>query len=53
MYQILVYCDSLTWGIIPDTRARLPVGREPGRQAGQWTPTLIEGQHSALGKNPT
>src|SRR5579862_5298101 len=22
MYQILVYSDSLTWGIIPDTRAR-------------------------------
>ena len=24
MHQILVYSDSLTWGIIPDTRERLP-----------------------------
>ncbi|MCB1759080.1 MAG: SGNH/GDSL hydrolase family protein [Gammaproteobacteria bacterium] len=24
MQQILIYADSLTWGIIPDTRARLP-----------------------------
>ncbi len=24
MHQILVYSDSLTWGIIPDTRHRLP-----------------------------
>jgi len=24
MQQILVYADSLTWGIIPDTRRRLP-----------------------------
>lgn len=24
MQQILVYADSLTWGIIPDTRQRLP-----------------------------
>src|ERR1700751_4998209 len=24
MHQSLIYSDSLTWGIIPDTRARLP-----------------------------
>src|SRR5579864_976361 len=31
MHQILVYSDSLTWGIIPDTRARLPFDeRWPG-----------------------
>lgn len=24
MQQVLVYADSLTWGIIPDTRRRLP-----------------------------
>ena len=24
MHQILVYSDSLTWGIIPNTRNRLP-----------------------------
>ena len=24
MKPILVYADSLTWGIIPDTRLRLP-----------------------------
>jgi lysophospholipase L1-like esterase len=29
--QLLVYGDSLTWGIIPDTRNRLPFeGRWPG-----------------------
>ena len=31
MEQILVYSDSLTWGIIPDTRKRLPFDqRWPG-----------------------
>jgi lysophospholipase L1-like esterase len=31
MHQILVYADSLTWGIIPNTRARLPFDqRWPG-----------------------
>ncbi len=31
MHQILVYGDSLTWGIIPDTRKRLPFDqRWPG-----------------------
>jgi lysophospholipase L1-like esterase len=31
MHQILVYADSLTWGIIPDTRRRLPfAARWPG-----------------------
>ncbi len=31
MQQILVYGDSLTWGIVPDTRRRLPFGeRWPG-----------------------
>ena len=31
MHQILVYADSLTWGIIPGTRRRLPFGeRWPG-----------------------
>jgi lysophospholipase L1-like esterase len=31
MHQVLVYSDSLTWGIIPDTRQRLPFDeRWPG-----------------------
>ena len=31
MHQILVYADSLTWGIIPNTRQRLPFStRWPG-----------------------
>lgn len=31
MQQILVYSDSLSWGIIPDTRNRLPFDqRWPG-----------------------
>src|SRR5260370_23346009 len=31
MYKILVYADSLTWGIIPNTRERLPFDdRWPG-----------------------
>jgi hypothetical protein len=29
--QILVYGDSLTWGIVPNTRVRLPfLGDGPG-----------------------
>src|SRR5256885_12534235 len=31
MDHVLVYADSLTWGIVPDTRHRLPFGqRWPG-----------------------
>jgi len=31
VHQILVYADSLTWGIIPNTRRRLPFeARWPG-----------------------
>ena len=31
MHQVLVYADSLTWGIIPNTRQRLPFDdRWPG-----------------------
>jgi lysophospholipase L1-like esterase len=31
MHQILVYADSLSWGLIPNTRERLPfTGRWPG-----------------------
>jgi len=31
MHQVLVYADSLSWGLIPDTRRRLPfAGRWPG-----------------------
>ena len=31
MDQILVYADSLSWGLIPDTRRRLPFdARWPG-----------------------
>lgn len=31
MQQILVYADSLTWGIVPTTRQRLPFDqRWPG-----------------------
>lgn len=36
MHQILVYSDSLTWGIIPDTRKRLPFDQ-------RW-PGVLEGQ---------
>jgi lysophospholipase L1-like esterase len=36
MKQILVYGDSLTWGIIPNTRHRLPF-------AGRW-PGVLEGE---------
>lgn len=31
MHQVLVYADSLTWGIVPNTRERLPFDdRWPG-----------------------
>jgi len=39
--QILVYGDSLTWGIIPNTRGRLPFGA-------RW-PGVMEGELLALG----
>ena len=35
MQQILVYGDSLTWGIIPNTRERLPFEKRwPGAMEG-------------------
>jgi lysophospholipase L1-like esterase len=38
MQQILVYGDSLTWGIVPGTRRRLPFdGRWPGVMEGALT----------------
>ncbi len=43
MKQILVYSDSLTWGIIPDTRKRLPF-------AERW-PGVLEQQLIAGGAN--
>lgn len=42
MLQILVYSDSLSWGIIPDTRQRLPFDR-------RW-PGVMENLLSASGK---
>jgi len=41
MQQVLVYGDSLTWGIIPNTRRRLPFER-------RW-PGVMEGQLAAAG----
>jgi len=43
MEQILVYSDSLTWGIIPDTRRRLPFDK-------RW-PGVFEKSLSEMGKN--
>jgi lysophospholipase L1-like esterase len=43
MRQILVYGDSLTWGIIPDTRRRLPF-------AARW-PGVMEGELLARGRS--
>ena len=42
MNQILVYSDSLTWGIIPDTRQRLPFEK-------RW-PGVFENSLNELGK---
>ena len=39
--QILVYGDSLTWGIIPNTRKRLPF-------ADRW-PVVMEGELTRAG----
>ena len=41
MQQILVYGDSLTWGIIPDTRQRLPFDQ-------RW-PGVLENELTRLG----
>jgi len=41
MHQILVYADSLTWGIIPDTRQRLPFEE-------RW-PGVLENKLNRLG----
>lgn len=43
MDQILVYSDSLTWGIIPDTRQRLPFHK-------RW-PGVFENTLSGMGYN--
>lgn len=40
MDQILIYSDSLTWGIIPNTRERLPFDK---RWPGVFENTLIDG----------
>jgi lysophospholipase L1-like esterase len=42
MQQILVYGDSLTWGIVPDTRRRLPFEQ-------RW-PGVMEGALVAAGR---
>ena len=42
MHQILVYSDSLTWGIIPNTRERLPFDE-------RW-PGVLENKLSVLGQ---
>jgi len=42
MQQILVYGDSLTWGIIPDTRRRLPFEQ-------RW-PGVMEGALAGAGR---
>lgn len=43
MHQILVYADSLTWGIIPDTRQRLPF---PARWPGVAEAELVKSGHT-------
>lgn len=43
MDQILIYSDSLTWGIIPDTRKRLPFSK-------RW-PGVFEKQLNDFGKD--
>jgi len=43
MEQILIYSDSLSWGIIPDTRKRLPFNK-------RW-PGVFERSLSEIGKN--
>ncbi len=43
MQQILVYADSLTWGIIPDTRQRLPFEQ---RWPGVMEIALVQQGHS-------
>lgn len=43
MKQVLVYSDSLTWGIIPNTRNRLPFEK-------RW-PGVFENSLKAIGKN--
>lgn len=43
MKQILIYSDSLTWGIIPDTRKRLPFDQ-------RW-PGIFENALKSRGKN--
>lgn len=42
MHQVLVYSDSLTWGIIPDTRQRLPFDQ-------RW-PGVLENQLNISGR---
>jgi len=43
MHQILVYADSLSWGILPETRVRLPFDQ-------RW-PGVLENRLNAVGEN--
>jgi len=43
MHQILVYADSLSWGILPETRVRLPFDQ-------RW-PGVLENRLNASGDN--
>ena len=43
MHQVLVYADSLTWGIVPDTRERLPFHQ-------RW-PIVMEAALNATGRS--
>ncbi len=43
MHQLLIYSDSLTWGIIPNTRKRLPFDK-------RW-PDVFENKLNEAGNN--
>jgi len=45
MHQILIYSDSLTWGIIPNTRNRLPFDE---RWPGVLENILSDSGHTAI-----
>ncbi len=43
MQQVLVYSDSLSWGIVPTTRKRLPFDADQHERLGRELAAFVSG----------